>query len=139
VVQTDEKTFSTQFKPRFRDTDGVGHVNNAVFSTYLEIARSEWYQTLLKNATPRDFSFILARMEVDYLNPIHLGASVVVSMWVSRIGTKAWSFSYLIHDGVSGMEYAKATSVQVAYDYQNNCSVELSGLIREKLHLLFNE
>ena len=28
---------------RFRDLDGMGHVNNAVFSTYLEQARLAWF------------------------------------------------------------------------------------------------
>ena len=28
---------------RFRDLDGMAHVNNAVFSTYLEEARLAWF------------------------------------------------------------------------------------------------
>ena len=28
---------------RFRDLDGMAHVNNAVFSTYLEQARLAWF------------------------------------------------------------------------------------------------
>ena len=40
--------FSTRERVRFRDCDSMGHVNNAVFSTYLEEARIEWSEWALR-------------------------------------------------------------------------------------------
>ena len=36
---TDEFRHRTPLQVRFRDTDAFGHVNNAVFFTYIELAR----------------------------------------------------------------------------------------------------
>ncbi|MHA2089806.1 MAG: acyl-CoA thioesterase [Candidatus Kariarchaeaceae archaeon] len=128
-------SFTIDIRTRFRDTDAVGHVNNAVFLSYLEAARAEWYTTVRGSAEPTMFNFILARMEIDYLAPIHFGSTISVKMWVSHIGNKSWSFSYQILDEKN--TYAKATSIQVAYDYENEQSLVLSEFIREQLMTLY--
>jgi acyl-CoA thioester hydrolase len=50
---------------RWRDLDAYGHVNNAVFLTYLEEARDAWVQSVL-GAVTETWDFVLARVEIDY-------------------------------------------------------------------------
>lgn len=50
---------------RWRDLDAYGHVNNAVFLTYLEEARDAWVQAVLGPVT-ETWDFVLARVEIDY-------------------------------------------------------------------------
>jgi acyl-CoA thioester hydrolase len=50
---------------RWRDLDAYGHVNNAVFMTYLEEARDAWVQLVLGQVTDT-WDFVLARVEIDY-------------------------------------------------------------------------
>ena len=58
---------------RFRDLDTMGHINNAVFSTYIEQARVEYLASL--NVLDRavydqgEESMILARIEIDFRAP----------------------------------------------------------------------
>ena len=52
---------------RFRDLDGMGHVNNAVFLTYMESARIAFLSSLGAGDNPQH-SLILARMEVELTN-----------------------------------------------------------------------
>jgi len=49
---------------RWRDMDNFGHVNNAVYLTYLEEARDEWVESVLGDG--RGWDFVLARVEIDY-------------------------------------------------------------------------
>ena len=44
--------------------DNLGHVNNAVYLTYLEEARDEWVERVLGEG--RSWDFVLARVEIDY-------------------------------------------------------------------------
>ena len=132
------KKFTSNFKTRFRDIDGMKHVNNAVFATYLEIARSEWYDSLVNDLKPEDFSFILARIEIDFLHPISLLTEIEVMMWVSKIGNKSWTFEYHIGDKSSDTIYAKARSVQVGYNYIDKHSTPLSADFKQKLTKLSN-
>lgn len=50
---------------RWRDMDAYGHVNNAVYLTYLEEARDAWVQELLGTVTDT-WHFVLARVAIDY-------------------------------------------------------------------------
>jgi acyl-CoA thioester hydrolase len=50
---------------RWRDMDAYGHVNNAVYLTYLEEARDAWVQEMLGTVTDT-WHFVLARVAIDY-------------------------------------------------------------------------
>lgn len=50
---------------RWRDMDAYGHVNNAVYLTYLEEARDAWVQEMLGTVTDA-WHFVLARVAIDY-------------------------------------------------------------------------
>ncbi|MFN4071655.1 MAG: acyl-CoA thioesterase, partial [Thermus caldifontis] len=60
---------SVPIQVRFRDLDALGHVNNAVYLTYFEVARAAYFQRLKEDWLEKGH-FILARAEVDFLRPI---------------------------------------------------------------------
>lgn len=124
---------------RFRDIDGMGHVNNAVFSTYLELAREAYWRRLLKLEEDDAFSladymsssgFILARMEIDFLVQIPHGGAVRVGIRCARLGGKSWDYEYLVESSRGNVVHARARSVQVAYDYGRQTSIPLSDELR---------
>jgi len=51
---------------RWRDMDAYGHVNNAVYLTYLEEARDAWVQRVLGPVADDVWHFVLARVAIDY-------------------------------------------------------------------------
>jgi acyl-CoA thioester hydrolase len=115
---------------RFRDLDGIGHVNNAVFLTYLESARIAYMQALGSGANPQQ-SLILARVEIDFRSPVELGEEVEVGVRTSRIGTKSFELEYEVR--ADGRLAAEAKSVLVAYDYSTGTSMELPQRWRDLL------
>ena len=92
---------------RFRDFDAMGHVNNAVYSTYLEQARIG----ILGGLEP----FILARVEIDFRAELHAGEEVEVRSRCSRVGTKSFELEHEIW--AADRLVAEAKSVLVGYDY----------------------
>lgn len=54
---------------RFRDCDPMGHVNNAVYLTYLEVARFAYWQDVADGRNAADAGVIMARAEIDYKAP----------------------------------------------------------------------
>ena len=119
--------YSVPVEVRFNDIDGMGHVNNALFLTYLEHCRMRFFTEEAGSKSERDFPFILAHAAIDYRAPLKIGHSPVVKMWTSRIGGKSWDFDYEIKDKKTGVVYATAKTVQVAYDYQLEKSDVLGG------------
>ncbi|PSP16302.1 acyl-CoA thioesterase, partial [Halobacteriales archaeon QH_10_67_13] len=70
---------------RYRDIDTMGHVNNAVYSTYLEQARIEYLEDVV-GGDPLDVGAVLADLHVDFERPIRYGESVVVGTCVGELG-----------------------------------------------------
>jgi acyl-CoA thioester hydrolase len=138
-IELPEKYFLTHFKPRFRDTDRVGHVNNAVFATYIEIARVDWWTEIRKRHNGNPMNFILGRLEIDYRAPIHLGDELSIAMWVSRFGNKSWEFSFKIFNNERTRLHAEAKTVQVGYDYKEDKTVVINEMTRNYLSEIYNE
>ncbi len=112
---------------RFRDLDALGHVNNAVYLTYLEQARIAF----LAPGGAEISSMILARVEIDFRAPVALGETVEVSFRPSRVGTKSFELSYELRVGERLV--AEAKTVLVAYDYERAESRPLPDAWRKLL------
>jgi acyl-CoA thioester hydrolase len=115
---TDELRHRTPLQVRFRDTDAFGHVNNAVFFTYIELARIRYFLDVLEPATPFErMPLILARVELDFRSPIMFGEEVEVETQVDRIGRSSIAMSHRMTAGVDRRLVGEAQSVLVTYDY----------------------
>jgi acyl-CoA thioester hydrolase len=108
---------------RFRDVDAMGHVNNAVYSTYLEQARIG----ILGGLEP----FILARVEIDFRAPLQEGEEVEVRSRCSHVGTKSFELQHEVWS--SDRLVAEAKSVLVGYDYERDASVPITDDLRRIL------
>jgi acyl-CoA thioester hydrolase len=113
---------------RFRDLDGMGHVNNAVFMTYMETARLNYFRSLGLGDNPLE-GMILARAEVDFRSPIELGEQVEVGVRAGRIGTKSFELDQEVR--ADRRVAAEGRFVLVAYDYTTNQSQEIPDSWRE--------
>jgi len=56
----------THDKVRYADTDRQGHVNNAVFSTYLETGRVEFLYDPKAPLADDGVSFVIARLTLEF-------------------------------------------------------------------------
>lgn len=112
---------------RFRDCDPYGHVNNAVYLTYLENARfALWKAQAMRGV-------ILARAEVDYRAQATYGDELEVRVRLAGFGRTSFRYEYEIVDVTTGDLVVTAKTVQVHYDYERQVPVELTDAIRAKL------
>lgn len=124
--------YTTKIPVRFRDLDALGHVNNAVYVTYLEIARVGYYREVTGQANP-EIGLIIARIECDYRSPAFFGETVVVACGTTAIGNSSMTMAYRLTDEASGRLIAEGKSVQVAFDYKENRPVPLPAELRQTL------
>ncbi len=115
---TDELRHRTPLQVRFRDTDAFGHVNNAVFFSYIELARIRYFLDVLRPDEPFErMPLILARVELDFRSPIMFGEEVEVETRVDRIGRSSIAMSHRMT--ADGRLVGESESVLVTYDYAN--------------------
>ncbi len=123
-----------EIQVRYRDCDPLGHVNNAVYLTYFEMGRVEFWRAVVGATASRaeDWPFILAEATVTYRSPARFDERLRLTIGVESIGTKSWVFAYRIA-GADGREVATGRTVQVAYDYAAAKTIPLPDDIRRKL------
>jgi acyl-CoA thioester hydrolase len=69
---------------RWRDFDALGHVNNAVFLTFLETGRDRFFHTLVGDTF---LDLVLVRLEIDFKAEIPMGTEeVLVTCRATDIG-----------------------------------------------------
>ncbi|MGH7564476.1 MAG: acyl-CoA thioesterase, partial [Gemmatimonadota bacterium] len=84
------KRFHVKIPVRFRDLDPMGHVNNSVYLTYFEVARTAYWQELHHDYRYDVLDFVVARSECDYVSAAMLRETIRVEVWLSRIGTSSF-------------------------------------------------
>jgi len=123
--------FRTQVKVYFRDLDAMGHVNNAVYLSYLEIARMDFYEAAFGADGFDRFPFILAEVRLKYLSPAHLKETLDIGIRVGEIGRKSYTFDYLVSDLATDRAVCEGHSVQVMYDYGAKATTEVPAGFRQ--------
>ena len=109
--------FSIPIDVRFSDLDALGHVNHAVFLTYLEHARTRWWALLLAGRPFQSEGFVMARVAVDYRKPIHLGDPVRVELRCSHLGRSSFTLDFRVLRENDGALLAEAQTVQVMVEF----------------------
>lgn len=125
--------FAVEIPVRFRDVDGMRHVNNAVYFTYMEQARTEYYRHLTGATSLDELSIILAHASCDFKAPIGIGETVVATVWLTKIGDSSFVLKYELRGKSGGTLFATGESVQVTYDYRAGKSIAIPPRLRLKL------
>lgn len=117
-------------KIRYADTDRQGHVNNALFSTFLETGRTE----LLYAKEPlhaENASFVIASLKLDLISEIRWPGTVEIGSAITRVGNSSFSLFQGIYQ--KGKLAAVAETVIVQMDDHTRKSAPLSSETKERL------
>jgi acyl-CoA thioester hydrolase len=117
---TDDFRHRTRVEVRFRDIDAFGHVNNAVVSSYIELARVRYLVDVLHVEPIGVMPLILANIAIDYRSPIFFADTVEVASRIDWLGTTSIGMSHELTAAGDGRELASSTSVLVTFDYEQN-------------------
>ncbi len=131
--------FTARVAMRWSDMDAYGHVNNVQFLTYVEEARVEMFQAVppLSGEEHRvdqiSAGILVASSDITYVKPLmHRHAPVPIDVWVTKIGAAHFALAYEVHDD-DGTVYARARSVMVPYDFENERPRRLTSAEKEWL------
>ena len=123
------RTYSTAIELRFSDLDAYGHVNSAVYFTYLETARVKLFDDFFRKATEQGIFTVVARAECDFKLPIMLYDKVIVTLWLAKIGRSSFEIEYRLHDD-NEKTYATARTTMVCFDNVKKSTVAIPESIK---------
>jgi acyl-CoA thioester hydrolase len=126
--------FSCPIQVRWRDLDAFGHVNNATFASYLEMARTDAWTELFGGRDALEIPFFVKRLEIDYRRPIGLDDEVRVWLRVGETRGASFTFEYLVEAG--GEVAATAITRLACVDKKTGRPVPIDPNVRATLENL---
>jgi acyl-CoA thioester hydrolase len=125
------RTYRVPIPIRFADIDALGHVNNAVFQSYMEVARTAFWAERIGEVRVHEIDFVLARVEIDYRRPVRFNDALSCDLWLERIGRSSFTVGYRF--AVDGKAVAEGRSVQVFIDLATGEPKPVPDSFREKV------
>ena len=131
-----EFRFRRSIEVRFADTDAMGHVNNAAYLTYCEIARAAYYEAVTGEPLPlgahgASEGMILAEARITYRTPAFYGEILTIEARVGRIGRSTFTLEFRLTAPDSRYGRARLVAVsestQVMYDYTGERPIPVSS------------
>ncbi|GAA0552244.1 thioesterase family protein [Halorubrum ejinorense] len=108
--------YTVDIDVRFRDIDALGHVNNAVYATYVEQARTRYFRDVLDMDISKSSS-VLASLSIDFRRPIELtDGDVTVTVELADLGRSSATMTHEIRVGDAVAAEAEATIVSLDPD-----------------------
>ena len=128
IESLEDFLFHHNIQTRWKDMDSFGHINNAVYLTYIEDART----TLFKrwNLKSQNKSVIVASLKIDYFTQIKHPSKLIIGSKISRIGNS----SFDILSGIFADKQSNAVVISlvtcVCYNYEQTTSVTIYDEIK---------
>ena len=116
----------------FRDIDAFGHVNNAVYFSYFEWARSLLWFELTGFGAARDIGFIVAHAACDFRRQLDL-ERIDICVRISELGNSSMVFLHEIRKNGGSDVAATGKVVVVMFDWASQSKVPISEGLRRKV------
>lgn len=105
-----------QIQVRFNDCDLMGHVNNAIYLTYIEEARIFFFNQIL----PKDWDWInngiiVKKHDITYCEEIHFQDDIEISTSIGFIGSSSFEIQHEIN--VNNRLKSTVKTILVYYNY----------------------
>jgi len=113
-----------KLQTRWRDLDAFGHVNNAVFATYIETARGTLFKKWDLPYDGKGKSLTVAAITINYHKQLKHPTNIIIGQSISRIGNTSFDVLSSLFDEQNTLEpIATSKVVIVCFDFDKQKSV----------------
>jgi acyl-CoA thioester hydrolase len=125
-----EFNYEIEMTVRYRDIDEMGHVNNAVYATYMEQARVQYIEDVVDEPM-MNVGGVVADLQIDFERPIGWGQDVTVAVRAGELGTSSIPLEYEIR--ADGDVAATGETMMVTFDREAETSRPIPDAWRERI------
>ncbi len=111
---------------RFNDVDKFGHINNAVYFSFYDLGKTEYFASVCPNVDWERDAIVVAHIEVDFMQQIRGTDRIAVQTSVTSIGTKSFDLAQRVVDINTNMVKCVCKSTMVTFDLIHHCSKPLT-------------
>lgn len=125
----EEITFhhSLPIQLRFNDVDKFGHVNNAVYFSFYDLGKTEYFSSVCPGVNWDKDAIVVVHIEANFLSQIFATDHIAVQTAVTEIGTKSFNLIQRVIDLNTNEVKCIGTSVMVTFDLESHRSKSLNN------------
>ena len=127
----DDYKLKYHLETRFRDLDAFGHVNNAVYASYIESARVNLLNSWKIPRSNKGKSIIMASLKINYHSQLKHPTSLVLGQKIIRLGRTSFDIETVIFDSNDNRVICSALVVVVCFDFDSQSPVEVYDSIKQ--------
>lgn len=126
---------------RYNDQDPLGHVNNAVYSTFFEAGRTAFIKPMLDEIADETttLDFVLARITIEFITELGYPGSVDIGTRLQRLGNKSMTISNGVFKAGTDECVATCDAILVFFDLKDRASVAPPARLRAMLEASMRE
>jgi acyl-CoA thioester hydrolase len=124
----------TAVQIRFNDIDLMGHVYNAKYQEFFDLARISYFnETLNESIDWGKTAMVIASITIDYAKPVYLGDQIEVVSKVVSVGEKSLEMvQQVLRNGIAE-PVATGRTIMVCFDLQRKESKIIPEEWKERL------
>ncbi|HXI14331.1 MAG TPA: thioesterase family protein [Thermoanaerobaculia bacterium] len=119
------------YQVTWRDLDAMGHVNNAVYFSFFEWARTKYWMELAGSDSPHDLAFIVARAECDFRKQLGMMNEIELCVRIDAMRGSSFDFVYEVRsaEGIA----ATGKVVVVYFSWKEGRKMTIPDDLRRKI------
>lgn len=110
---------------RFNDVDKFGHVNNAVYFSYYDLAKTEYFASVCPSVDWTTEGIVVVNIKADFRSQILGSDHIAVQTAVTEIGNKSFKLVQRVIDIITKEVKCVCESVMVMFDLHRQQSEAL--------------
>ena len=111
-----DKVSRIKLQLRYRDIDTLGHVNNAVYLSYFELGRIDFFKKFVGSFNEEKIDFVIAHASIDFKKPIKLDDSPLLETSLKKVGNSSFTFFHRIVSEKEQEEFCTGETIAVTVD-----------------------
>lgn len=123
----------TPVQLRFSDVDRFGHVNNAVMFSIYDMAKTEYFNSVLRELTKGDTLAVAVNINADFIHPVFYGDKIEIHTAVARMGTKSVTVTQQAVNTKTGSVVSTCRTMLVCFSAAKNDSIPVPPEIRKRI------
>lgn len=101
---------------RFSDVDQYGHMNNSVYFSLYDLAKTSYFQDVFGNEEWKNFNVVVANINADFLAPVFFSDKLIIETAVIHLGHKSFTLLQRAINQASSVLKCQCRTVLVGYD-----------------------
>lgn len=121
---------------RFNDVDTFGHVNNSIYFSFYDLAKTDYFKAVLPDGMNwKDIALVIANINADFISPIYFHENIEVRTAVIHIGHKSLKLRQLAINTVTNEIKCACTTTMVGFNLKTLDSAPIPDSWKEAISM----